>query len=264
MHQRILGQYSLGLILALSLALPMQYIYKWQYSHTPSATTIPKRTSINNYEEDQSDEKLTLMKRLSRFIDSSVKSYQNLERWFDEVLPPLYQDEALFYDDEEFYEEEVDENGNPVGNENPFRVQVGNSMMNGSEGYFAMSNKPRRKRPKIGYRVGQVVKTDELINCAIIGWDPELRVPEEWAEEFYGDEIENYRKIPHFALICDLRETDLEEQEFQYLPKTFLHKTSGDQRILSYYLDQFFEFYDIRRHRYRPRMWLRKLYPKDL
>ncbi len=96
---------------------------------------------------------------------------------------------------------------------------------------------------------------------------------------------------PHYTLVCDMREAEDPSEEFQYsaqkemqppLPRNHPQFGGGGEyeedeydeeweeqfgvnrrRILSTYLDSFFEGFDERTGRYRMRPWLRRLFPRD-
>jgi len=171
-------------------------------------------------------------------------------------------------------------------------------MANLSEaGWFATSNKPRRKRPaKVEFFVGEVVYISLFrAHCAIVGWDAELRAPAEWAEAVYGEEAHLARDEPHYTLLCDAREIEGPEEEFQYcaqneledppeivreletkkmtqisasIPLLFCAENGivasiNRRRVLSLHLESFFEGFSEETGRYALRPWLRRLYPRD-
>merc|ERR1712061_432486 len=75
-----------------------------------------------------------------------------------------------------------------------------------SEGWFGSSLKPRRVRPQtLEFRVGDVVRyRDFKLTCVVIGWDKQLRAPEEWVQLVYGKEAEYFVEQPHYTLVCEI------------------------------------------------------------
>lgn len=139
-------------------------------------------------------------------------------------------------------------------------VDKDESNLDDDKGYFATSLEPRNPRPpEVKYHIGQVVTHKSWkYRGVIIGWDEEAKAPAAWLKEMYGASHPEWRKMPNYAVLVDVR--DRSSPQVTYVPEENIIAVK-DKKILHPHLDSYFEKFDGTQ--YIPRPWLRLLYPHD-
>ena len=241
------GQHSLTFVLVLLASVPLQFYLRRNYF---AEETVRRGAVIG----------------AKRYVDDWLHWYREWQEWFDDVLPPSEDDYDTYDDDYEERVEDVRGGGGPV----QFHVDLGDGLPfiaeNDTRGFFGSSSKPRRIRPaKVTFKVGQVLYQSYTgLHCVVVGWDKTLNAPRVWIEAAYGEFEDEVVDQPHYVMLCDMREVENVEDEFQYSAQDELKRPrNGDRRILSAFLDHFFDGFDEKTRRYRMRPWLRKIYPRD-
>ncbi|CAD5207464.1 unnamed protein product [Bursaphelenchus okinawaensis] len=125
------------------------------------------------------------------------------------------------------------------------------------DGHFASSKTPRDPRaPWIKYRVGQVFRHKKhKFRGVISGWDEKSNAPKWWLKGALKDKKE-WINQPNYLVLIDMRDKHL--PQVAYLIEENIEIISG-QSIIHPSLEKHFEGFDG--SEYRPRPWLRVIYP---
>ena len=77
------------------------------------------------------------------------------------------------------------------------------------------------------------------------------------------DEIDDIINVPHYGLLCDMRESENAFEDFQYCPQDELQQPldTFKGKIVNNYIDRYFEGFENGKYIMRP--WLKKIYPVD-
>jgi len=246
----------LAAFLAIVVAFPVQYYLQNNFSLSQV------RNASIKWPDGKPQRRTQDMSRFYSYLSAWRRWYDEMGEWIEEVLP------VGSFDDEGFYAgDEVEDYAGEGGQ----RIQVGLSSVNGvinvtTHGWFGSSTKARRIHPQtIKYKVGDVVRYRDFgLTCAVVAWDKVLRAPEEWVKLVYGEDADYFSEQPHYTLVCDARDVEVEEEEVQYVSQGELVRVEDKTtRVISPYIDQFFEGFNDRTGRYIMRRWLKRIYPKD-
>jgi len=236
----------LAAFLAVMVAFPVQYYLQ------------------NNFSLSQPQHRTQALTQIYSYLSTWRRWYDEMEEWIDEVLPAGSLDDVGFFAGDDAEDENNEEDGGQT-------VQIGLSSVNGvmnvtTQGWFGSSTKPRRIHPHtVKYKVGDVVRYRDFgLTCAVVAWDTVLRAPEEWVKLVYGEDADYISEQPHYTLVCDAREVEMEEEEVQYVSQEEIARVEDRAtRIISAYIDQFFDGFNERTGRYKMRRWLKRIYPRD-
>uniref|UniRef100_A0A7E4UPL9 YccV-like domain-containing protein n=1 Tax=Panagrellus redivivus TaxID=6233 RepID=A0A7E4UPL9_PANRE len=127
-------------------------------------------------------------------------------------------------------------------------------------GYYGAGDYIRDPKPPfVKFSVGQVVEHKlHRYRGVIIGWDEKENAPEAWLRLVRGSKEERPDTQPNYAVLIDMRGRLV--PEMSYVVQENLERVGG--RVIHPLADRYFEKY-YADGTYRPRPWLRSVYPHD-